>query len=278
MSFIEVDPGVNLFYEIQGKGKTILFVHGWTMDHAVWQYQISELANHFQTVVLDLRGSGDSDKPWGDYSYDVYARDIATVIQKLCLTDITLVGWSLGGAIGALYLSKYGDGVSKFISVDGVIPNFVQTASTSYGQPKEKVNAWILEEKTRRPDFTKEFVDSMFFSDVGMYTKLWIWTICMKTSWHAAISSLETLRDTDMLNILPTIKVPTAVFHGVHDHIVPFELAKLTTVQIPGAKLVSFADSGHVPFIEEHDKFNRELTQFIDPSKRTFARTRWSIR
>lgn len=266
MPYFQVESGVNLFYEVRGEGKPVLFVHGWTMSHDVWEYQVSELAKKYQTIVVDLRGNGDSDKPWGSYSYETYARDLHSLIEHLGLKDITFVGWSMGGAIGIQYLLQYKHkaAVSRLISVDGVVPVFVESKSIPFGQPRTKVEQWLQEERQRRPDFTKEFVDSMFYAHVGEYTKLWIWDITMKTSWHVAIQSLETLRDTDFTKELSNIKTPVAVFHGVHDRVVPYDLGKVTVSKLSNAKLTSFQNSGHVPFIEEKDKFNQELIRFIE--------------
>lgn len=263
MPYIQVEPGVRLFYEIRGDGPPILFIHGWTMSHDVWEYLIPPLGKHFQTIVLDLRGNGDSDKPWGDYTYDVYARDIAAVVDTLHLRQATLVGWSLGAAIGAKYITHYGGGVEKFVSVAGAIPYFTSRPLIPFGPTRQDVHGWIEQEKRRRPEFTKKFVDSMFASSTQNYTKLWIWSLCMKTSWHVAVRSLKTLRDTDMLSVLPQITIPSAVFHGRFDSVVPIEFGQYTASSLANCKLVEFNHSGHVPFIEESDRFTKELTRFI---------------
>lgn len=264
MPYLQVAPDVNLFYEVRGQGRPVLFVHGWTMSHDVWEYQVAELANRYQTIVVDLRGSGNSDKPWGSYSYETYASDLHVLIEHLALKDVTLVGWSLGGAIGMEYLLRHKRGVQALVSVAGAVPVFTESRQIPFGQPRTTVTQWLEQERQRRPDFTKEFVDSMFYAKVGEYTKLWIWNLTMKTSWNAAIASLETLRDTDFTKVLGNVKVPVAVFHGVYDPCVPYDLAKITVSKLPKAKLTSFQASGHVPFIEEKEKFNQELIRFIE--------------
>lgn len=263
MPYVEVEPGVRLFYEIRGEGPPILFVHGWTMSHDVWEYQIPYLAKHFQTIVLDLRGNGDSDKPWGEYSYDVYARDIAVIIDKLNIREATLVGWSMGAAIGAYYITRYGTGIKKFVSVSGALPVFTKTPLLPFGPTRQQVDDWIEAEKRKRPDFTKQFVDSLFASSVEEYTKLWIWSISMQTSWHVAISNLKTLRDMDAVSLLPQIRIPSAVFHGRLDSVVPIQLGQFTAHTIPNCQYVEFPRSGHVPFVEESVRFTKELVRFV---------------
>ena len=208
MPYVEVEPGVKLFYEINGTGKTILFVHGWTMSHDVWEYQVSSLAERYRTVVLDLRGHGDSDKPWSGYTYDVYARDIENFTAQMGLEDFTYVGWSMGAAIGLHYITRLASRASKFVSVDGVIPYFIAQEKLPFGPSKREVNSWIKQEKVIRPEFTKRFVDNMFYQPNLRYTKLWIFNICMKATWHAAIESLKLLRDTNLSDLMDKIKIP----------------------------------------------------------------------
>lgn len=263
MPNVEVEPGVKLFYEINGTGKTILFVHGWTMNHDVWEYQVSELSKKYRTVVLDLRGHGASDKPGGKYTYDVYARDLENFIAQVGLEDFTFVGWSMGAAIGLHYITRFASRASKFVSVDGVIPYFVTTERLPFGPSRQEVNSWIRRERTDRPEFTKGFVDTMFCQPNLKYTKLWIWNICMQATWHSAIESLKLLRDTNLSNSLEKVQIPTAIFHGVHDEVVPIQFAQYTQQRIPGSIITAFNYSGHAPFIEENQAFNQALVNFV---------------
>jgi len=100
MPYIEVEPGVRMAYEDRGTGSPIVFVHGWGGSGEAWDYQVLDLAPSYRCITVDLRGHGASDKPWGTYDYDLFVRDLDALLVGLDLTDVTLVGWSMGGHIG----------------------------------------------------------------------------------------------------------------------------------------------------------------------------------
>ena len=64
--------------------------------------------------------------------------------------------------------------------------------------------------------------------------------------------------------ILETINVPTLIIHGIHDKVVPFPLGEVQKQSIKNSKLIPFKYSGHATFYDQRDKFNEELTQFIE--------------
>ena len=117
MNFIQTENHVKLFVQdINPTGeKTIVFIHGWPLDHRMFEYQINILPRYgFRCVTFDLRGFGMSDCPWDGYSYTRLAEDIRVITDKLNLNQFILVGFSMGGAIAIRYMSRYaGARVSK---------------------------------------------------------------------------------------------------------------------------------------------------------------------
>jgi pimeloyl-ACP methyl ester carboxylesterase len=120
----------------------------------------------------------------------------------------------------------------------------------------------------------------------------WFQTMGMEASPHATGVCLETLRDSDLRDDILSVKVPTILFHGLHDQICPFKLSEMMVLPtevmptgevamaagseaissgtqpavsgIRGARLISFENSGHALFYEEREKFNAELINFIE--------------
>ena len=88
----------------------------------MYQYQLNVLPEHgFRCIAMDIRGNGQSDKPWTGYTYDRLADDIAIVLEALQVENATLVGFSVGGALSIRYMSRYnGRRISKLALIDAV--------------------------------------------------------------------------------------------------------------------------------------------------------------
>ena len=95
MSVFTTPDGVQLYYQVSGRGKPLLFLHGWAMCSRVWRYQVEWFARNYQVTTLDLRGHGKSESPHGEYSFEILAQDIARFIEGVPLKGVTLIGWSL---------------------------------------------------------------------------------------------------------------------------------------------------------------------------------------
>lgn len=86
--------GVEINVEDIGNGKPVVFIHGWPVNHNMFEYQFTELPKHgYRCIGIDLRGFGESDKPWDAYNYDTMADDVDAVLDSPDLHDVTLVGW-----------------------------------------------------------------------------------------------------------------------------------------------------------------------------------------
>src|SRR5579862_5489687 len=118
-SFIKVghenSTPIELHYEDHGSGSPVVLIHGWPLSSASWEKQTSALlaAGH-RVITYDRRGFGKSSQPTFGYNYDTMTADLQTLITKLNLRDVTLVGFSMGGGEVARYLGRYGrERVSK---------------------------------------------------------------------------------------------------------------------------------------------------------------------
>jgi non-heme chloroperoxidase len=114
---IKASDGVNINIEDIGAGRPIIFIHGWPVNHRMFEYQFTELPKHgYRCIGIDLGGFGDSDKPWNNYNYDTMADDLQAVVEKLNLQNAVLVGFSMGGAIAIHYIARHkGLGISKLV-------------------------------------------------------------------------------------------------------------------------------------------------------------------
>ena len=104
--YIEVEPNVRLHVTDAGEGRPIVLIPGWPLSDEMYEYQYNDLINkNFRVIGITLRGFGKSDKPYGEYNYDVHALDIKKVLSKLDIKDAVLGGFSMGGAIAIRFVS-----------------------------------------------------------------------------------------------------------------------------------------------------------------------------
>ena len=277
MPFVVVDEGVSIYVEDIGSEtgskdvlKPVLFIHGWPLSHKTFEYQFMALHNSgYRCISIDLRGFGRSDKPWTSYNYDVFADDIKQVISALNLQGVTIVGFSMGGAIVMHYIAKYfSELVSKVVLMSAAAPCFTKREDYPYGLEKSACDNLIMQSKQDRPKMVSDFAKIFFKSENSQSKEMlnWLFSINMEASPFATVKCLEELRDADLRNDMQVVNqrnLPVAIFHGTHDKICAFDFAKVMSQGIKGSRLIEFNESGHGLNIEEKDKTNEELMKFI---------------
>jgi pimeloyl-ACP methyl ester carboxylesterase len=250
---------VELYVQDWGAGKTIVFIHGWPLDHRIFEYQMMELAKRDCRVVsIDLRGFGQSEKPWDGNDYDTWAIDIGKVIADLILRDVTLAGFSMGGAIAAHYVARRIDTrISKLALISAPVPSFAPRQ-----EDRQALEGHMKDLLADRPKFMREYIKTIMHTDISREHLEWFASLGMTASLRACLRGLEELRDRDLRPMLGNIRVPTRFFHGAQDRIIPFSLAESQVGLIRGASLVRFENSGHGLFWDERDKLVEELNKF----------------
>jgi non-heme chloroperoxidase len=266
MPYIPVAKSVKVFVEdINPCGQPVLFIHGWPVNHKMFEYQFNQLTQHgFRCIAMDIRGFGKSDKPGTGYSYDILADDVYCVVEALGLHSVALVGFSMGGAIAVRYMSRYsGWGVSRLALVSAAVPLFTQRPDYPYGLPISEVNDLICQTYTDRPKMISDFGSKFFASNVSNEFRNWFNGLGLEASGHATAMTAISLRDEDLRGDAQQICVPTIIFAGKKDQIVPFANAEQMHNYVCDSVLVPFKCSGHGLFYDELDKFNHCLLRFL---------------
>lgn len=262
-----VDNAVNIaVYDLNPAGKeTIVLVHGWPLSEKIFEYQKNLLiCCDYRIITLDLRGFGNSDVPAFGYTYDDFATDLYCIIRKLKLTSFILAGFSMGGAIAIRYMGIYqGYGVNKLCLIGAAAPKYTRDIGFPYGVSVESVNELIKQASTDRPAMCREFSRRLVNLSQSSALIQWFEKISLSASGIGTISAAYALRDEDCRMDMNKIKVPTGIFHGVKDTIVPYELALLLHKEINGSRLFSFNNSGHAVFYDELQLFNTKLLDFL---------------
>ena len=265
--FITVEKNVKLHVTDLGEGTPVVLIHGWPLSDAMYEYQYQFLVDKgYRIIGITLRGFGKSDKPYGPYNYDVYAKDIHHILEKLDVQDALLGGFSMGGAIAIHYVAKYNSArVVKLALFGAAAPVWTKRADYNYGFSIEAVDELIALSKVNRPELLENFGKIFGASETSLPSGIgnWLGGINLEASPYATTQSLIALRDTDLRSDLAKIKIPTAIFHGTQDKICEFALAEQMNLGIENSYIVKFEKSGHGLFFEELEKFNAELLTFL---------------
>lgn len=263
LPWIDVGRGVRLHVQDWGEGKPIVLVHGWPSSHRIFERQMLALADRgYRAIGIDQRGFGLSDKPWQGNDYDTWARDVVTVVEALGLHDVTLAGYSMGGAI-ALHAvaATRSPRISRLALISAAAPRLVQGPDNPWGLPPEAFDGMLQAILADRAAFFNAFIPGMFHTPISAEYHAWFTGLVLGASLRATVRGLEEARDRDLRADLATIDIPTTIIHGVHDTVVPFGLAEEQQRSIAGATLVPFEQSGHGIFVDEPDRLTDELAR-----------------
>jgi non-heme chloroperoxidase len=235
-------PGeTGLFYRDWGAGRPVVFVHGMLLSSSMWQYQMLHLAeNGFRAVAYDRRGHGRSDDPGRGYEFDTLADDLAALLDGLDLTDVTLVGHSMG--------------VSSTVPKSGTDPEaraaLLNQFRTGYGQ-------WVAE------NAALSFGDGLPGCSIPQLEKEQAIRDWMGVSLGAAMACTSANIQADFSAELRKITVPALVLHGDHDAFAPLETCGRRSADlIPDSQLVVYRNAAHMPHLSHREQLNADLLSF----------------
>jgi 3-oxoadipate enol-lactonase len=260
---------ITINYEQQGAGDPLILIPFLTADNACYAFQVAEYAKHFTCISLDLRGTGESDKPEGEYSTEVLADDVAAFMGALGIRKAHISGLSLGAAIGMWLAAKHPDMVASLSLHSGwsktdpfirtVIEGFQVMAKAMGSVPEMVILAlfpWCLtpELYAAKPDYIKslaDFVRSRPAQSVGSF---------MQRS-NAVIAH-------DAEAQLGSIKSPTLITFGRHDVATSTRFADRMKGSIRNSELLIFEGCAHAPIYENVEEFNEKTLQFLKRHER----------
>src|ERR1700720_566074 len=164
----ENSTSIDLYYEDHGAGSPVVLIHGWPLSGAAWEKQTVALlkAGH-RVITYDRRGFGRSSKPAVGYNYDTFAADLDAVLSALKLTDVSLVGFSMGTGEVTRYIGKYGaKRVRKAVLIGTLGPYLVKTADNPEGVDRSVFEGLKAAIKADRPAFLMDFLHNFYNYDV----------------------------------------------------------------------------------------------------------------
>lgn len=251
-------------YDQQGAGEPLILIPFLAADHACYAFQVAEYAKHFTCISLDLRGTGETDKPEAPYSTELLADDVAAFMQALGIQKAHISGLSLGAATGMWLAAKHPDKVQS-LSLHSAWPKtdlFVKTivegwqivAKALDSVPEMVILAlfpWCFTPDlyAAKPDYIQSlaaFVRSRPPQSVPSF---------MEQS-HAVIAH-------DAEAQLAKITAPTQITFGRYDLATSTRFADQMRGSIRNSELVIFEGCAHAPIYEQVEEFNQKTVRFL---------------
>lgn len=267
---VTAPDGVTLAVEEAGNanGPAVIFIHGLLGSRLNWDAQLkSAELGRYRLIAYDMRGHGLSGKPAGTAAYvdgRRWADDLAAVIEATHARNPVLVGWSLGGAVISNYLAAYGDDrIAGTVYVDGVI-ELKPEQITAHPQLYRDL---ISPDLRTHLDAERVFLGLCFATQPPTPTFERLLANAAMASWdmQRAVQSMTVFAERG----LQRIDKPVLLIYGARDALVQAEpaIARATALN-PRVRSKLYAESGHAPFIEEADRFDRDLATFVDMAVR----------
>jgi len=259
--------GLRLHVREWGKadGPPILFIHGWSQNHLCWakQYE-SALADEFRLVAYDLRGHGMSEAPLEPEHYTdgtLWGTDLAEIIAELALDRPVLVGWSYGSFVICDYLRAHGqDQIAAINFVEGAVKLGEEAFGTLIGPGflDHFVDA-TAEDLPTNIRAMRSFVRACIVKPVpdDELESAVCWNVVVPAQIRANLA-VRTIDDDDVLRAL---QVPLLVTQGREDSVVLPAMAEHVLATCPTAEASWYDGVGHVPHLEEPERFNAELAE-----------------
>lgn len=267
MAMITINDGASIFYKEWGKGRPIVFSHGWPLTADAWDAQMLFFGQRgFRAIAHDRRSHGRSDQTWDGNHMDQYADDLAALLEHLDIRDAILVGHSTGGGEIVRYVGRHGSArVAKMVLVGAVPPLMLRTEANPNGLPREVFDGIRAGTASNRSKFFLDLTLPFYgFNrpgakvDEGLRQSFWLQG--MMGGIKGQYDCIQEFSEVDYTADLKRIDRPTLVIHGDDDQIVPFAASGALSAQIiSGAQLTVYPDGDHGLPATHRDRFNDDV-------------------
>jgi pimeloyl-ACP methyl ester carboxylesterase len=265
-NYVKAADDTPLFFRDWGEGAAVVFAASWALPSSMWQYQMAALTDAgLRCIAYDRRGHGRSGDPGGRYNFNTLSDDLARVIESLDLSDVTLVGHSMGACEITRYLSRHGaDRIARVAFLAPAGPILKKTADNPDGIDSAIFEAVRGLWRRDFPQWLAENARPFVMPDTPQASIDWFMAMMRETSLQAAIELNRELTEADFRAEMRDIILPTLILHGTNDASAPLELTGKRCAQlIRHSKLKIYDGAPHGLFLTHAEQVNRDLLNFI---------------
>ena len=272
---IPLKSGITLSALQGGNGQPLIMIHGWSQSAEEWRENAEALTDNRKVIALDMRGHGESETPTHGYRVYRLAQDLHEVLNQLNISNVDLMGHSMGCAVIWAYLDLFGsDRITRLVLVDqaaSMLPN-------AEWSDEEKSQFGCFYETSRDVDefansikacvdleTTIDFVKGFFSPAFPKRSLPFIAEENLKFPRHYAAHLARDTAFGDWRDVIQRIQLPTLVFGG-ESSIFASESQRWIASQIPRAEVEIFSDSeggSHFMFLENPSRFNARVISFL---------------
>lgn len=272
---ITTNDGVELFYEHFGSSKqadnvakpVVVLIHGWSGSRHYWDLNVRLIARHCKVVTFDLRHHGDSEKPNVGYHVARLASDLRDLLVALRLSNVTVVGASMGASIIWSYFELFGiDGrIGKAVFVDqaplqNVAPDWRGGSTGCYDiQSLTRLQCRLLE------DFKGFARDNAQFCSTSVVPEDVLAVLESETLRASNVALAALMADHTALDwrpVLPRITIPCLNIIGKKSTVFPYWGCEEVSRLLPNCRTVYFENENHWLYIEQPDRFSKIVSLF----------------
>lgn len=228
-------------YKLEGSGKTLVFIHGLSDSLLYWEFLASNLKDNYQVLRVDLQGHGESKLENEEITLNTYVNDLNNLLERLNISKVNLIGFSLGSAVALSFAAKYPQKVdclvlmSAFYKADSTLTDtlnqFKNALEIGFEEFYDVILPMVLCEEVI--DANKEELELL----KGMASQT--------ANTEAYIKAVDVCLNLNAENDLPKIDVPTLILASSHDEISRLEMQKELSSKIKNSKLIVFDNVKH---------------------------------
>lgn len=234
--------GIELAYERRGKGTSLMLIHGYPLDHSIWNEVAAQLENDFDLILPDLRGFGESTTIESPYSISDIANDLAALLDSLGVEQTALAGHSMGGYVALAFAKAFPQRVSGLALVSSQAA--ADTPERKEGRYKTAADVAQNGVQIVADAMTDKLSSQQNVQDV-------IRPLIGKQSVAGVTGALKAMAEReDLTSFVAAFGCPLVLIHGNADALIPIDRAREIKAIVPSANLVELAGAGHMPMME----------------------------
>jgi 3-oxoadipate enol-lactonase len=234
--------GIQLAYKRQGQGMPLMLIHGYPLDHTIWDSVVPLLESDFDLILPDLRGFGQSSAVNSHYLLDDMAADLVALLDFLKIKKAAIAGHSMGGYVALSFARRYPSRVRGL----GLI-----ASQAIADQPEKKVGRYQMADRVEASGVGEvaESMPSLLTSDAGFQETLK--QLILRQPPKGVAGALRAMAERpDSTDFLSSFDFPMVIIHGLTDKIIPIERAREVRAAVKNCSLVEIEGVGHMPMME----------------------------